>query len=398
MKINLLRAIRLSRLRIEPAVKQQAANNRNKERFMRYLRVLSPLGEIPLVIIGKYDWYLDGRIHPQSKTGIAFRELIDAGLSKGSIWYKRSYSRPMNLLLIVFRITWRLPRVGLLMVSRFSSLKKLDLAAIQVIIGYLGYKAFFSAHNQLRPVINSDISPFLHMQWAGALAAGNKVMWWQDDHHHYDGFSDENYCPYRFDIGAILNSYGLRTAEQKSANALLFARPSIAINQNRTIPEKPRLGFASNVLFEANEKDCKRIEHLMQSLRAEAVLVRLHPNSKLHGTQPENPWMHFADPKQSIVEFAKNIDLVVVGNSAVQLKLLCAGVPVIHTTGFDRFGFDLYRYCQLGLVYGKQNAHEIGLETIQDFYNNFAHRNNLKKYVQIKGDKLEPLNHLKDYV
>ena len=398
MNINLFRAIHLSRLRIEPAVKKQASKGMYRECYMRYLRVLSPLGEIPLFVTERYNWYLDGENHSQSKTGIAFRELIEAGLSRETIWHRRPHNPWQHFVIKVFRIGCRLPRMFILVVSKFSILKKLDLVALQVIVGYVGFKGLFNSHSHLIPIINSDISPTLHMQWAGALAAGNKVMWWQDDYHHYDGFPDEHFCSYKFDFAAVLNNHGLRTAKLKSRNASLFVRPSLTIKPMRSIPENPRVGFASNVYFEANEEDCERIEHLMRILEAELVLVRLHPNSKLHETQPENPLMYFAHREQSIEEFVESVDIIFVGVSAVQLKLLCTGVPVIHISGFDQFGFDLYRYCQMGLVYGKQNIDEIRLEDAQNFYKNPEHSKKLKEYVQVEHSIAQPLNNLKYYV
>jgi hypothetical protein len=134
VNINLLRAIHSSRLRINPAVKQQASNNMHREYFMPYLRILAPLGEIPLSVPGSYNWYLDGRTHPQSNTGISFRELIEAGVSRESIWHRSQRDSWQYIVLKVFRICCRLPQMLILLVCRFSIQKKHDLVALQILL------------------------------------------------------------------------------------------------------------------------------------------------------------------------------------------------------------------------------------------------------------------------
>src|SRR5690606_18516069 len=129
----------------------------------------------------------------------------------------------------------------------------LDLTSIEVFVGYEAFKSFFHKHPDLIPIIISDISPILHMQWSGALAAGNKVMWWQDDYHHFKGFSSEKYLPYSCNIAAVLNQKGLETVLEKNRFAKIYSRPLTEIKPIKIVPEKPITGVATNASFEANE-------------------------------------------------------------------------------------------------------------------------------------------------
>ncbi len=351
---------------------------------MRYLRTLSPLAEIPLKLNTSFEWYLDGNIAPQTKTGKAYEELKASGINIRSIWHRNPDS--LSLVDKALRIIFRLPLVLGLIIHRRKTIKKLDLAGIQVLIGYAAYKRFFKFYPRLKPIIISDISPFLHMQWAGALAAGNEVMWWQDDYHHYKGFSKENYLPYPCHYAVVLSEDGLKTAKEKCVEKKIFQRKRTLVKPLRSIPENPKVGFASNVLFLADEKQLKYIDKIRHKLGATYIYCRLHPNSKLHGRTDHPNWLNFAAKEETIEEFANEIDLVIVGNSAVQLKLLCLGIPVVHVEGFDGFGFDLYKYCKLGFSYGAKNLNALDITDIQAFYNDRSFVPKIYNYVNVTVD------------
>lgn len=384
MNSNLYICIRESNKRLKKAIQKQESLFPVKEAWMKYVRVLTPLSEIPLFLSSRYEWYLDGVINNSSKSGAVYSELIDAGIKQDSIWHK-GLSRSTTLVKI-FRVVSRLYLVLGLLSFRFKQLQRLDLASIQVIIGYTLYKKFFKNHPSIKPIIISDISPFLHMQWVSALAIGRRVMWWQNDYHHFEGFSEENYLPYPCDYAAVLNDYGLRTVLERSPEAHIMARPRISIQPLKKYVESPLIGFASNVLFNASEKQIQYLSQIRERLKINSFLCRLHPNAKLNEPSKLAGWLKIAPREQSLEAYATEIDMALVGNSAVQLKLLCMGVPVIHVPGFDDFGYDLYKYCQNGFIYGQEQIEELNLEAIYKFYQRPEFEKKLRAYVGVSAE------------
>jgi hypothetical protein len=87
MKVQLLTAIRRSKLRLVPAIKLREANYPNKEIVLRYLRLLTPLTAIPVQINPRYKIFLDGSVAPYSKTGAVYREITAFGKYREGIWH-----------------------------------------------------------------------------------------------------------------------------------------------------------------------------------------------------------------------------------------------------------------------------------------------------------------------
>lgn len=187
---------------------------------MRYLRILSLLKEIPVSIDQKFSWFLYARIHKNSKSGVAYRELVEAGIKPESIWHcnlKRN-SKLTNIYRVLSRLRWV---IGLT-IQNFKAFRCIDLAALQVLIGYAAYRRPFLGNSKFKPIIISDNSPTLHMQWSAALSVKREVMWWQDDYHHFRGFSEENDLSYKCDFAVALNEYGYKTIKNQSPEAKVY--------------------------------------------------------------------------------------------------------------------------------------------------------------------------------
>lgn len=383
MNSNLLRAIRLSKKRLIPAIEKRRQINPIREKISQYIRILSPLGEIPIDVNSKYKFFLDGSIVINTKTGAVYQELIGAGTDQEIIWHNGL--NPVNRFTNLFRISYRLIWFFGLLFNQRKAFRDLDLVSLQVFVGYEGYKRFFKKHYQLIPIIISDVSPTLHMQWSGALAAGNKVMWWQDDYHHYKGFSDENYFPYSCTYAAVLNQKGLETILGKTPEAKIFLRNQIEIKQIRSIPERLKVGIATNAFFEARADQIELLKKIKENFEVDILKVRLHPNSRLNAASFPDGLVEIASANESILDFVNSIDLAVVGNSAVQLKLLCEGVPVVHIAGMDIHGYDIYGYCNNGFCFGINDIAGLDLNSVKSFYSNSLLSENLSQYVNVKN-------------
>lgn len=384
MNSLLLKVIRLSALRQSPAVARQQRKSPYREKVFQYLRILTPLAGIPLWLQENKQFFLDGRMGKNSKAGAAFQELKESGVNEPSIWHQKLTKD--IFLAKTLRVIVRLPWLLCFLVKSRKMLGRLDFSGLEALVGYAAYKVFFRRNAELIPIIISDISPYFHMQWSAALAVGNKVMWWQDDYHHFKGFfSSENYFPYPCYYAAVLNEHGLETIIQSCPTAVVFRRKTTVVKEFRTIPDPPKVGLATNVLFQATPEQMSVVEEVRKMLGVSDIYFRLHPNSKLHGSTNNPEWMHLAPKDEMLEDFAERVDVVVVGNSAVQLKLLCLGVPVVHTPALDPLDFDLYKYCKLGFSYGVENIKDLNIKNIRSFYAEQNISNKLLDYVNVNS-------------
>jgi hypothetical protein len=107
----------------------------------------------------------------------------------------------------------------------------------------------------------------------------------------------------------------------------------------------------------------KVVEVLRRRLSPMAIVIRRHPNSqKSLNLEIES------DPMEPLVDFLSRCDLLVAGNSGIQLQALCFGVPVIHCGQLDRHPFDAYGLVSRGIVYGVMDADSISMDEVKSFY------------------------------
>jgi len=239
------------------------------------------------------------------------------------------------------------------------------------------------------PIIISDVSPTLHMLWSAAVTEGNGAIWWQDDYHH------SGPLPQPVVAAVILNQDGLKAVRGKSPEAFVVARDQTPVEQIRAIPTRPRVGVATNAFFLADVTQRRYLNDVLRALGASMLRIRLHPNSRLTAEDFPEPWIEVALPNELLDEFTRTVDFVIVGNSAVQLRLLCEGVPVVHIPGMDPHGFDSYGYVKRGFCFGIERVQSIDVVRIRAFYADPALKEKIRAYVSVSKD--EYLGSLSDF-
>lgn len=380
MNTNLLLAIRLSKKRLVPAIKIRKKSNPSLEFLMRWVRVFTALKDIPVKSIQNKKYYLDAFPKPNSKAFAVIDELTQTKIVKSDLFIKSERQ-------LLGKELARLSYYGILtlptlfrLLKRKTNLNEVD---VHVVIGYVAYKRFLNKNKNLIPIIISDITPTSHMLWAAAASLNRDVFWWQDDYHHFKGFSSENYLPYTCSIAAVLNQKGLETVLEKNPKAEIFLRKQIQVKELTAIPEYPKVGIATNAFFEANSSQTELLIRLKRFLKIDKFKIRLHPNSKLKQSNFPYDLVEIAPIDENIDDFANSIDLAIVGNTAVQLKLLCEGVPILHIPGLDHYEFDTYGYCKLGFTFGTEQIPTLNLKEIKDFYLNPEIQKKLIQYVSV---------------
>ena len=384
---NLLVCLRRARERLGPAVAHQKRERPLRDALVRPFRFLSPLATVPLSLPPGVRFLLAARVRPNSKAEAVWNEMTRAGVATAAIGVEQG-DRP-GALVSVGRLLYRLPGalwVAALVVWRCRRLDSVDL---QVILGRWAYRRLLHRRPNVMPIIISDITPQLHMLWSAAAAEGCAVLWWQDDLHH------RRPLPYAPTVAAVLNQGGLEMVRRLYPDALVVKRPQTEVKPMRGVPENPRVGVATNVSFGSSAEEREFLNRLRQALGVPELRLRLHPNSRLGRLDFPEPWVEVAPVDESIEAFADNVDIAVVGNSAVQLKLLCEGVAVLHIAGLDRNGFDHYGYCEQGFVFGVEQISAISLERLVSFYSDPELAGGIRDYVRVRDEEgLEGLGRL----
>ena len=287
------------------------------------------------------------------------------------------------------RLFFRLPQALFFLFFVVRRVPDLDCIDLQILLGREVFRDFLHHHPMVKPIIISDVSPGLHMLWSAATIAGCGALWWQDDYHHIESLT------YPVLAAAVLNHGGYEAVLYSSPSAVIVQRPSIPLKPIRQIPDHPRVGIATNAFFIANQDQRLILDHIRKALNVSILYVRLHPNSKLVSADFSEHWIRIAPFDESLEQFALNIDIAVVGNSAVQLRLICEGVPVLHISGLDPHGYDLYGYCKRGFIYGSETIGTNILSEVSRHYSDKILRIRLADYVGVRDDvNLEGLSRL----
>lgn len=378
VNIGLLTCIRASRFWLRQAVEKQKLLHPHREIIMSKLRVLAPLAKIPLVLSKDIRFFLGSWPHPNSKAGAVFNEICASGISSSMIWIP---GPSQNYTITSFlRLLYRLPFALIFLFIIKRRVPFLDCIDLQIMLGREVFRQLLHRYPMVKPIIISDVSPDLHMLWSAATVAGCGALWWQDDYHHIQTL------PYPVIAAAVLNQGGYEAVLNSSPSAVIVHRPSIHLKPIRPIPDYPRVGIATNNLFVASKEQRDLLEEIRKALGVKVVYIRLHPNSKLGSVVFSDTSITIAPFDESLEQFASKIDIAIVGNSAVQLKLVCEGLPVLHISGLDPLGFDLYGYCQMGITYGTQNLDNNILSDITTFVNDPELQIRLADYVSLRAD------------
>ena len=380
MDAGLLRGLRAARQRqlMELARKRRSAPGALGALVER-AQMLMPLVKAPLDAPRAHRFVLDAAPRPNSKSAAVVAELTAAGVPRGRIWPPEQGRRPRpgSFLRRCLWLPWALG-LGVAVARRAP---RLDRAGRQFVVGRAIYRRAFAANPALEPVILSDTSADRFMIWAGALAAGSPVMWWQDDAIHSR--------PLALPVtrAAVVNLPGLAAVRRAAPGADILRRPGTLPQAPRPIPEAPRVGVAVNALFSAAPDEIAALARMRDALGVPRLSLRLHPNSRLRQRDLPGDWLEARPADEPLESFAEAVDLALTGNSAVQLKLVCAGVPVALVPGLDPHPFDTYGYVARGFVYGAPSPADLDLGRLRAFYARHETRQELAAYVSVPDEE-----------
>jgi len=341
-----------------------------REKLLERFRWIAPAFTIPKKVAPSYRFFVPGVPRPNSKSAAVVAELCEAGVSRNTIWTPTDDRENK-----VLRLLQRTPRLLYVLFRTRGSRSKLDIAERWSVLGYSLYHDMLSQCPNLTPIVISDVSPDLNMLWAAAAANGHPALWWQDDFHHTARL------PFRITDAAVVNEAGAETAFRRSVNTRIARRPSIPRKHISAVPNEPRVGVVVNASFTAAPEQLKIISDLRDLLGPSPVSLRLHPNSALHKARPTEAWLSFSPKNEKLCDFAERIDIAIAGNTATQLRLVSLGVPVIHTAGLDKNGYDLYQYVAAKVCIGAPNLTLCAVDAVNTFYSDPFLSNSLNRFI-----------------
>lgn len=345
----------------------------------------------PALVPGTARIYLPSRAKANSKTAAVVAELSAAGLAREAfLTSEKSAGHVLNRFLGgLHNLPWTLCFIALMhrRAGRLGELERFLILTRQT------NRRFLRRHPGLTPLIISDVSPDRHALWSAAVAEGRQVVWWQDDHHHTEKLA------YPVDAAAVIGVEGYRNVLDISPAAFIAARPPMKPVPFKPVPASPRVGIATNSFFKATPAERRQLAQIRQSLEASSLYLRLHPNSRVQPTDIPESWISIASPDETLDEFIAKIDIAVVGNSTVQLKLLCSGLPVVHFPFDDPRGFDKHAYHAMGFTCGSAQADGLSLATARSHYADPELPRRIADYVSIPAkEKLHDLAELARYL
>jgi len=375
MDVSFLRCLRLAEERLRPAVASRVDPGGFRRGLRRSLFSLRPLAEIPLSLSRTTKFYLPDWPRPNSKAAAVVKELVESTLPADALWYHRDSTDAIWRQ--GGRLLWRLPLYLPLLLRSQRPGTRLDRIGKRILMGWVVRRRLLKRHPGVAPIIISDLSPGLHMLWSAALREGNPVLWWQDDYHH------ARPLPQPVTAAAVLNEGGWNAvAGSCPSGVLIVRRPSRGISRIRPFPKRLLVGLATNASFGRVNSDFAILEEIRNKLDVSRLHLRLHPNSSLSQNDFDDAQIWVAPLDETIAEFAQRVDLGIVGNSAVQLKLLCEGLPVVHLGGLDQSNFDTYGYVKQGLLPGFRAVDDLSLKKIRDTYASWASTAILRELVE----------------
>lgn len=364
MNYELLKLIQMTRERFKEDRIRFPKMKKNPLSVVRYV------ANVPLLRTNK-EFVFDSIGSPGSKSHKVFNEIPEVLGCEKTQFKVLNEKSPLLYFIRLSRVISRVPCI-LTVYYKLKKKKYLDDDDIAVILGFIFFKRFFDRNPNVKPIVYSDVNPSLCI----LCAASNKngYIWWQEDFHH-------NQVPPFKPVVLILLTDTAKNNILKAGirgNILMQNQRKFIQIENELAQKELRVTFSVNGFFSANKKEIEVIEKIMDTLNVKSVSIRLHPTSKLDQSVFPS-FITVLPASQSIESYACEWDLFIVGNSAIQLKILLLGKHVLHVPGLDTKGYDLYEYCKNNVVIGTENFDENLVEEINKFYKNTNYLENASK-------------------
>ena len=265
-----------------------------------------------------------------------------------------------------------------------SITRSLDPLAGQQIIGlvfaYWNYRMVLRRWRPAFFICVSDLSPRRVAAACAANVSRTPVFFYQEDWHH------DIVPPFATDAASVLNATGLKSVQPSlRSEGIVATRGTLpSVVRIKMCPKSlKRVGIALNNFFNVDAL-MNLVRRIADEFPGAEIVVRQHPRSTMRlGARCDS--MVEAPAGQSLADFAAPCDVVLVGNSAVQMGLLLAGVAVIHVGDLDNFVFDAYGHVSARIVYGSKFFEGLDVDAVNRFYSDAAWRERFVEKLGLGG-------------
>lgn len=219
---------------------------------------------------------------------------------------------------------------------------------------------------------------------AGAALAGRPSVYWQTAYH------DTTFPPLGYTHAAVMNKTGEDRALGYNIEPL---RQALKKPRAVSAPSSSqRIGIAMNAF--AGPEVAELCRSVLSAFPSATLELRTHPRiaSPNLGDLPKEA--NIRPRGEALSAFCDACDIVLCGNSAVQIEMLLLGVLVIHIPGLDDHGFDLYRYVAEGVTYGTTDLDRHSVDAAIQFYAAAEWPDRLLQHVSPPSDACRPISAL----
>jgi hypothetical protein len=159
---------------------------------------------------------------------------------------------------------------------------------------------------------------------------------------------------------------GLGLKIPPKSKLFFYGLPGIAVRL-RPIPDQiTTLGICLTHAVIPDKLD-KAISEIQSTLNPNHINLRFHPRDPLSKTYQKKA-IHLSSVEDSVQDFAKQCDLVIVGNTSAVLEILKIGCPVILLPTLDTLGYDVFGFAAKKLIPAYRSIQEISISDARTTY------------------------------
>ena len=216
-------------------------------------------------------------------------------------------------------------------------------------------------------LVVSDVSPNRYAFWIAFESCRKKIIWLQ---HSFD-LRPVPGVMFKVDYALLKSNAGMDFITknlESGASVKYYCDTNAYKTTNISIPQRVNtVGIGVNAWFDPKGEVLSKIKSIIDVMGMHSVNLLLHPRTTKVIVEKckKNHIFNLIDNNE---DFFRESDLIIVGNSQLQIDVLMSGKPVIHTGGIDFEDYDRMEYCRMGIVWGSDKLKPIDLEDLSKFY------------------------------
>ena len=346
-----------------------------KTKLQGFLSALKVAGNVSMSLSGVV---FDRKPRSRTKIQQAYTQLIGNNANSHEVSF--IFDEPSNKVVFFSRILVRFLRITFYA----AMLNKHTENGRQLFAQLLTNLIYDTAKDKVKAyVVISDLSLNRCAFWRSFERMGAKIIW----HQHSLDLSVVPEIFYHADYVMLKNDHGLYHLKNmiKSSNKPVITRQDV-FHQGLEVTIPPKIssvGIAVNAWFRLSESERMKIGLITKILKLESINLLLHPRTNVDVVHKCKNLQLFRT-YDSMSKFLHDSDLIIAGNSQIQLDALMHGKMVVHTSNIDPGEFDKLKYCARGLVHGLEKFEDFSVENVNTHYRDVSFKNKFRHIYSFK--------------